>query len=119
MKRKLKAIWYEIIKKWLLLTFLPSRMEKERMQIIAEIVDKKDTLWKGIPPKSRTLLEILSEKKPQQKVKQKSYNESVLEEYNKKKAEIDKALFEALQEIEKQKQNGNSKETTNNEQEKI
>ena len=117
MKRKLKAIWNEIIKRWVLLTFLPSRMEKERMQIIAEIVDKKDTLWKGIPPKPRTISEILSEKSP--KKKEKSQAELALEEYNKKKVEINKALFEALQQIEKQKENGNSKETTDNKQEKI
>lgn len=120
MKRKLKAIWKEIVMKWILLTFLPKKMEKQRMQIIAQIVDRKDTLWSGIPIKPRTILEILSEKLPETPIKRaRTYNEMVLEEYKKKKSEIDKALFEALQEIEKQKQNGNSKETTNSEQEKI
>ena len=65
MKRKIKAIWYEIIQRWFLLTFFSERMERERLQVIADIVDKKDTLWKNIPSghynKARTLSEILQD----------------------------------------------------------
>ena len=40
MKRKIKAIWYEIIERWFLLTFYGERMERERLQVLAELIDK-------------------------------------------------------------------------------
>ena len=60
--KKLKQIWHEIIERWFLLTFFAERMERERLQVLAELVKRKDTLWKNIPTKSRTLKEILKQK---------------------------------------------------------
>ena len=110
--KKLKAIWHEIIERWFLFTFFAERMERERLQIIAELIKKKDTLWKNIPPGiPRTVSEILSYKKP----KKKSIDELV-EEYEKQSPVIQEALYEALKNIqqkEKEKENGNDKKETN------
>lgn len=63
MLKKLKQIWYEIIERWFLQTFYAERMEKERLQILAQLVEKKNTLWKNIPPgEPRTAKEILTHK---------------------------------------------------------
>jgi hypothetical protein len=80
-------------------------MERERLQILAELVKRKDTLWKNLSVKQRTVKEILTYKEP----KKKSINELV-EEYEKKSPVIQDALYEALKNIQ-QKENGNSKET--------
>lgn len=109
MLKKLKQIWHEIIERWFLLTFFAERMERERLQILAELVKRKDTLWKNIPVKPRTVSEILSYKEP----KKKSIDELV-EEYEKQSPEfkiIHDALYEALKNIQ-QKENGRNKETT-------
>jgi hypothetical protein len=104
MRRKIKQIWHEIIERWFLLTFYGERMERERMQVRAELVKKKDTLWKNIPPGiPRTIQEILTYKEP----KKKSIKELV-EDYEKKSPVIQDALYEALKNIQ-QKENGNSK----------
>ena len=55
MRRKIKAIWYEIIERWFLLTFFAERMERERLQVLAELVKRKDTLWKNLPAKPRSI----------------------------------------------------------------
>ena len=60
--KKLKQIWHEIIERWFLLTFFAERMERERLQVLAELVKRKDTLWKNIPVKSRTIKQILTHK---------------------------------------------------------
>jgi hypothetical protein len=108
--KKLKAIWHEIIERWFLLTFYPKKMERERLQIIAHIVDKKDTLWKNIPTLfgvPRTIKAIITYKEP----KKKNIDELV-EEYEKKSPIIYDALYKALKNIQqKEKENGNSKET--------
>ena len=105
--KKLKQIWHEIIERWFLLTFYAERMERERLQVLAELVKRKETLWKNIPVKPRTLKEILTYKEP----KKKNINELV-EEYEKKSPVIQDALYEALKNIQqKEKENGNSKET--------
>lgn len=107
MIKKLKAIWYEIIERWFLLTLFPTRMERERLQILAELVKRKDTLWKNIPIKPRTIKEILTYKEP----KKKNINELV-EEYEKESPVIHDALYEALKNIQqKEKENGEHKET--------
>ena len=104
MKRKIKAIWHEIIERWFLFTFFAERMERERLQIIAELIKKKDTLWKNIPPGNpRTIKEILAYKEP----KKKSIDELV-KEYEKQSPIIYDALYSALKNIQ-QKENGNSK----------
>jgi hypothetical protein len=109
MRRKIKAVWHEIIERWLLLTFYKERMERERLQILAELTKKKDTLWKNIPPGiPRTISEILSYKES----KKKSINELV-DEYEKRSPIIYDALYEALKNIQ-QKENGNSKENNKN-----
>jgi hypothetical protein len=110
MLKKLKQIWHEIIERWFLLTFYGERMERERLQVIAELVKKKDTLWKNIPPGiPRTIQEILTYKQP----KKKSINELV-EEYEKKSPIIYDALYKALKNIQqKEKENGNDKKETN------
>jgi hypothetical protein len=109
--KKLKAIWHEIIERWFLLTFYKQRMERERLQVLAELVKRKDTLWKNIPVKPRTLEEILTYKEP----KKKNINELV-EEYEKKSPVIQDALYEALKNIQqKEKENGNSEKTINKE----
>ena len=51
MLKKLKQIWHEIIERWFLLTFYGERMERERLQVLAELVKRKDSLWKNIPVK--------------------------------------------------------------------
>jgi len=107
MKRKIKAIWHEIIERWFLLTLFPTRMEKERLQVLAELVKRKDTLWKNIPVKPRTIKEILTYKEP----KKKSVDELV-EEYEKQSPIIHDALYEALKNIQqKEKENGKQQET--------
>jgi len=103
MKRKFKAVWHEIIERWLLLTFYGERMERERLQVLAELVKRKDTLWKNIPIKQRTIQEILTYKQP----KKKSIKELV-DEYEKKSPIIYDALYKALKNIQ-QKENGNDK----------
>ena len=104
MLKKLKQIWHEIIERWFLLTFYGERMERERLQVRAELVKKKNTLWKNIPPGiPRTVSEILSYKEP----KKKSTDELV-EEYEKQSPIIHDALYEALKNIQqKEKENGN------------
>jgi hypothetical protein len=86
--------------------FYSERMERERLQIIAELVKKKDTLWKNIPPGNpRTLIEILTYKEP----KKKSINQLV-EEYEERSPIVKDALYEALKNIQqKEKENGNNK----------
>jgi hypothetical protein len=109
--KKLKQIWHEIIERWFLLTFYAERMERERLQVLAELVKRKDTLWKNIPVKTTTLKEILTYKEP----KKKNINELV-EEYEKKSPVIQDALYEALKNIQqKEKENGNSEKTINKE----
>ena len=110
MRRKIKAVWHEIIERWFLLTFYGERMERERLQVRAELVKKKDTLWKNIPAGiPRTVQEILTYKQP----KKKSIKELV-DEYEKKSPVIQEALYEALKNIqEKEKENGNDKKEIN------
>ena len=102
--KKLKAIWHEIIERWFLFTFFAERMERERLQIIAELIKKKDTLWKNIPPGNpRTIKEILENKEPKKK--------SIMEDdYEKRSPVIQDALYEALKNIQqKEEENGNDK----------
>ena len=107
MKRKIRAIWHEIIERWFLLTFFAERMERERLQVLAELAKRKDTLWKNIPVKPRTISEILSYEEP----KKKSIDELV-EEYEKQSPIIYDALYEALKNIQqKEKENGEQQET--------
>jgi hypothetical protein len=109
--KKLKQIWHEIIERWFLLTFYGERMERERLQVLAELVKRKDTLWKNLPIKPRTIQEILTYKEP----KKKSIKELV-EEYEKKSPVIQDALYEALKNIQqKEKENGNDKKNLDNE----
>ena len=109
MRRKIKAVWHEIIERWFLLTFYGERMERERLQVLAELVKRKDTLWKNLPIKPRTIQEILTYKEP----KKKSVKELV-DEYEKKSPVIQDALYEALKNIQqKEKENGNDKKETN------
>jgi len=103
MRRKIKAVWHEIIERWFLLTFYGERMERERLQVLAELVKRKDTLWKNLPIKPRTIQEILTYKES----KKKSIKELV-EDYEKRGPVIQDALYEALKKIQ-QKENGNSK----------
>jgi hypothetical protein len=107
MIRKIKAIWHEIIERWFLLTFFAERMERERLQVLAKLVKRKDSLWKNIPVKPRTISEILSYKEP----KKKSIDELV-EEYEKQSPIIYDALYKALKNIQqKEKDNGEQQET--------
>jgi len=109
MRRKIKAVWHEIIERWFLLTFYGERMERERLQVLAELVKRKDTLWKNLPIKPRTIQEILTYKEP----KKKSIKE-LADEYEKKSPVIQDALYEALKNIQqKEKENGNDKKETN------
>ena len=109
--KKLKAIWHEIIERWFLLTFFAERMERERLQVLAELVKRKDTLWKNLSIKPRTIQEIITYKEP----KKKSINELV-EEYEKQSPIIYDALYEALKNIQqKEKENGNDKKNLDNE----
>jgi hypothetical protein len=112
MLKKLKQIWHEIIERWFLSTFFAERMERERMQLIAQLVERKNTLWKNIPAgKIRTVKEIWTHK-PDVK---KSVDELV-EEYEGVSPVIQDALYEALKNIQKkEKENGNSKEDSNKE----
>jgi len=111
MRRKIKAVWHEIIERWFLLTFYGERMERERLQVLAELVKRKDTLWKNLPIKPRTIQEILTYKEP----KKKSIKELV-DEYEKKSPVIQDALYEALKNIQqKEKENGNDKKNLDNE----
>ena len=107
MLKKLKQIWHEIIERWFLLTFFAERMERERLQVLAELVKRKDTLWKNTPLKPRTIKEILENKEPKKK--------SIMEEdYKKRSPAIQEALYEALKNIQqKEKENGNDKKETN------
>jgi len=95
MLKKLKQIWHEIIERWFLLTFYAERMERERLQVLAELVKRKDTLWKNTPLKPRTIKEILENKDP----KKKPYSDPVIQD----------ALHEALKNIQ-QKENGEQQE---------
>ena len=105
MLKKLKQIWHEIIERWFLLTFYGERMERERLQVLAELVKRKDSLWKNIPVKPRSIKEILGYKEPKKKSVMK-------EDYDKRSPVIQEALYEALKNIQqKEKENGNSKET--------
>jgi len=109
MLKKLKQIWHEIIERWFLFTFYSQRMERERLQVLAELVKRKDTLWKNLPIKPRTIQEILTYKEQ----KKKSIKELV-DEYEKKSPVIQDALYEALKNIQqKEKENGNDKKETN------
>ena len=102
MKRKIKAVWHEIIERWFLLTFYGERMERERLQVLAELVKRKDTLWKNIPVKPRTIKEILTYKE----LKKKNIDELV-QEYEKKSPIIYDALYKALKNIQqKEKESG-------------
>jgi hypothetical protein len=84
-------------------------MERERLQVLAELVKRKDTLWKNLPIKPRTLQEILTYKEP----KKKNIHELV-EEYEKKSPVIQDALYKALKNIQqKEKENGNDKKENN------
>lgn len=105
--KKLKAIWHEIVERWFLLTLFPTRMERERLQILAELVKRKDTLWKNLPAKPRTISDILNYEEP----KKKSIDELV-EDYEKESPIIQDALYEALKNIQ-QKENGNDKKEIN------
>ena len=105
--KKLKAIWHEIIERWFLLTFFAQRMERERLQVLAELVKRKDTLWKNIPLKPRTISEILSYEEPKKKS---------VEEFEKRSPSIHDAIYEAYKNIQqKEKENGNSKESSDKE----
>jgi hypothetical protein len=86
-------------------------MERERLQIRAELIKKKDALWKNIPPGNpRTIKEILTYKEP----KKKSINELV-EDYEKRSPVIQEALYEALKNIQqKEEENGNDKKIQSN-----
>ena len=115
MRRKIKAVWHEIIERWFLLTFYGERMERERMQLLAKLTKRKRTLWKNIPSgnlyNARTISEILTYKEP----KKKSIKELV-EEYEKKSPIIYDALYKALKNIQqKEKENGNDKKNLDNE----
>ena len=111
MRRKIKDVWHEIIERWFLLTFYGERMERERLQVLAELVKRKDTLWKNLPIKPRTIQEILTYKEP----KKKSIKELV-DEYEKRSPVIQDALYEALKNIQqKEKENGNDKKNLDNE----
>jgi len=105
MLKKLKQIWHEIIERWFLLTFYAERMERERLQVLAELVKRKDTLWKNTPLKPRTIKEILANKEPKKK--------SVMaEDYEKRSPAIQEVLYEALKNIQqKEKENGKQQET--------
>lgn len=63
MLKKLKQIWHEIIERWFLFMFFTERMERERLQLIAQLVERKNTLWKNIPSgEPRTIKQILTHK---------------------------------------------------------
>lgn len=109
MRKKLKAIWHEIIERWILLKLFPTRMERERLQVLAELVKRKDTLWKNIPMKPRTLSEILSYKE----LKKKNTTE-MIEDGDIKMSESSPQMHWVYQEIfnkVKEKENGEQQET--------
>ena len=107
MLKKLKQIWHEIIERWFLLTFYGERMERERLQVLAELVKRKDSLWKNIPVKPRSIKEILGYKEPKKK-------SIMMEDYDKRSPVIQDALYEALKNIQqKEKENGNDKKEIN------
>ena len=107
MLKKLKQIWHEIIERWFLLTFYGERMERERLQVLAELVKRKDSLWKNIPVKPRSIKEILGYKEPKKK-------SVMMEDYDKRSPIIQDALYEALKNIQqKEKENGNDKKDIN------
>ena len=107
MLKKLKQIWHEIIERWFLLTFYGERMERERLQVLAELVKRKDSLWKNIPVKPRSIKEILGYKEPKKK-------SVMMEDYDKRSPIIQDALYEALKNIQqKEKENGNDKKEIN------
>ena len=104
--KKFKAIWHEIIERWFLSTFYAERMERERMQLIAQLVERKETLWKNIPVGNRRTIKEIWTYKPTVK---KNVDELV-EEYESVSPVIQDALYKALKNIQKkEKQNGNSK----------
>ena len=107
MLKKLKQIWHEIIERWFLLTFYGERMERERLQVLAKLIKRKDSLWKNIPVKPRSIKEILGYKEPKKK-------SVMMEDYDKRSPVIQDALYEALKNIQqKEKENGNDKKETN------
>jgi hypothetical protein len=109
--KKLKAIWHEIIERRFLLTFFAERMERERLQVLAELLKRKDTLWKNIPVKPRTIKEILENKEQKKKS-----HWVMAEDYEKRSPVIQEALYEALKNIQqKEKENGNHKENSDKE----
>ena len=108
--KKLKAIWHEIIERWFLLTFFAQRMERERLQVLAELIKRKNSLWKNIPMKPRTISEILKSKSTKQEIK------DVIELSTPTKIlQVDKETYKLLNVINKQKENGNSKENSDKE----
>lgn len=72
-RKKIQLIKGEI-KRWLLLTFMPNKMEVQRLQIFAGIVERQHTSWKGIPTKKRSIVEIIKLKEDPDSVKTKSSN---------------------------------------------
>lgn len=112
MLKKLKQIWHEIIERWFLSTFYAERMERERLQLIAQLVERKKTLWKNIPVGNpRTIKEIWNYTDPTKKTV-----DELVEEYEGVSPVIQDALYEALKNIQKkEKENGNDKENTNKE----
>ena len=57
-KRALRIIKIELKRSYLLLV-MPERMEIQRLQILAGILDKKNTRWNGIPSKRYTFQDVL------------------------------------------------------------
>lgn len=112
MLKKLKQIWHEIIERWFLFTFYPERMERERMQLIAQLVERKNTLWKNIPVGNpRTIKEIWNYTDPTKKTV-----DELVEEYESVSPIIQDSLYTALKNIQKkEKENVNSKENTDKE----
>lgn len=110
MIRKIKAIWHEIIERWILLKLFPSRMERERMQLLAKLIERKDTLWKNIPVgKPRTLRGILFYRSWARKILSEIKKDQKLDEYklHHENPVIHDALYEALKNIQqKEKENG-------------
>ena len=112
MLKKLKQIWHEIIERWFLSAFFAERMERERLQLIAQLVERKNTLWKNIPVGNRRTIKEIWTYKPTVK---KNIDELV-EEYEGISPVIQDALYEALKNIQKkEKENGNSKKDNNKE----
>lgn len=111
MLRKLKQIWHEIIERWFLLTFFAERMERQRLQVLAQLIERKNTLWKNIPSgERRSLIEILKSKSTKEKIRE------VIELTTPTKTlYVDKETYELLNIINKPKENGNDKENGNEE----